>query len=61
MMRSEGEGQNNANESGDKKKEEKIILNYLCCLVYDACGIRWDSFVFKIHLQSIELKHCQCM
>lgn len=32
-----------ANESSDKKKEEKIILNYLCCLVYDACGIRWAS------------------
>lgn len=26
-----------------KRRKKKIILNYLCCLLYDACGIRWAS------------------
>lgn len=35
-----------ANESSDKMKEEKIILNYLCvALVYGACGIRGQHYV----------------
>lgn len=41
------------NGSNDKMKEEKIILNYLCCLFYDACGIRRGSSMFKNTVKNI--------
>lgn len=45
-----------------KRRKKKIILNYLCCLVYDACGIRWASSntVANVSLSSCHANVCKC-
>lgn len=36
-----GKRANRGMRAAIKRRKKMIILNYLCCLVYDACGIRW--------------------